>query len=63
MIGVGNYAQKRALCALKSAGLDSEVNVKVIMHPSPANPAANRGWGGIVDRQLTEMGLDQCLDE
>ena len=28
-----------------------------ILHPSPASPAANRGWDEAVDRQLADYGL------
>lgn len=34
-----------------------EVHVSCIMHPSPVNPAANKGWAGIVTSQLEELGL------
>ena len=29
-----------------------------ILHPSPANPRANRDWTGIVERELAEMGIE-----
>jgi single-strand selective monofunctional uracil DNA glycosylase len=41
VIGVGKYAQKRALKAL--AGLD--VDITTCWHPSPASPLANRNDG------------------
>ena len=41
VIGVGKYAEKRALLALK--GLDVEITT--CWHPSPASPLANRNDG------------------
>ena len=28
-----------------------------VLHPSPASPAANRGWGEAATRQLVELGV------
>jgi single-strand selective monofunctional uracil DNA glycosylase len=53
VIGVGKFAADRALAAL--AG--KPVQIGVIPHPSPANPAANRGWLPQVDAALAEHGL------
>jgi single-strand selective monofunctional uracil DNA glycosylase len=54
-IGIGNYAQSRLLRAC--AG--TEVRVDRILHPSPASPAANRGWAGTVTARLLELGVWQ----
>lgn len=54
VIGIGTFAQVRAVAALA----ESDVGVARIAHPSPANPAANRGWEALVDRQLAELGVD-----
>ena len=43
LIGVGKWAQQQAQQLVHRCGLDMEV--LSIPHPSPANPAANRGWG------------------
>lgn len=42
VIGVGKWAESRAQAVVDSAGLSC--GVASIPHPSPANPAANRGW-------------------
>ena len=42
VIGVGKWAESRAQAVVDSAGLTCRV--ASIPHPSPANPAANRGW-------------------
>ncbi|MEY4576000.1 MAG: hypothetical protein RL701_703 [Pseudomonadota bacterium] len=53
VIGVGKFAEERAQAVL--AG--SDVRVATIPHPSPANPAANRGWLPLVDAALKPLGL------
>ncbi len=54
VIGVGKFAEDRARAVL--AG--TTVQVAGILHPSPASPAANRDWAGVVVGQLKEMGID-----
>lgn len=53
VIGVGGFAEQRARVALEGVGLE----VGTILHPSPASPAANRGWEEEVERQLAELGV------
>jgi single-strand selective monofunctional uracil DNA glycosylase len=53
IIGVGDFAAKRAGEALDGGGL----GIGRILHPSPANPLANRDWPGIAAGQLRELGL------
>ena len=53
VIGVGKFAEDRVRTAL--AGMDLEMGR--ILHPSPANPAANRGWAEQVHRDLEELGF------
>jgi single-strand selective monofunctional uracil DNA glycosylase len=53
VIGVGKFAEDRARSALSDHG----VNFGRILHPSPASPAANRGWLEQAERQLAEMGI------
>lgn len=53
LIAVGGFAEKRATEAL--AGLD--VRIGKILHPSPASPAANRGWAEQATTQMTEQGV------
>jgi single-strand selective monofunctional uracil DNA glycosylase len=54
VIGVGAYARKQAERALSG----STVKVGSILHPSPASPAANRGWAPQAEKELTALGLD-----
>ena len=53
LVGVGRFAAERAAAA---AG-DLELPLGCILHPSPANPDANRDWEATVERQLGELGL------
>ena len=53
LIGVGGFAARRAE-RLYSQG---PLKVARILHPSPANPAANRNWQRLVTRQLQQLGL------
>jgi single-strand selective monofunctional uracil DNA glycosylase len=54
VIGIGRFAHDRCLAALE--GMD--VRVGRMTHPSPANPAANKGWQDIVEREFEEMGIE-----
>jgi single-strand selective monofunctional uracil DNA glycosylase len=56
VIGVGKFPQSRAQTALQNAGLGN-VRVESILHPSPVNPTANKGWREVVHRQLGELGV------
>lgn len=53
IVGVGGFAQKRAQEAL--ANMD--IRHGKVLHPSPASPAANRGWADAAVKQLTEQGI------
>jgi single-strand selective monofunctional uracil DNA glycosylase len=53
VVGVGNFAEARARLSL--AG--TEIPVGRILHPSPASPAANRGWAEQAARQLAALGV------
>jgi single-strand selective monofunctional uracil DNA glycosylase len=51
-IGVGGFAEQR-LQALSRDGM----RVGRVLHPSPASPAANRGWAPQATRQLEAQGV------
>jgi single-strand selective monofunctional uracil DNA glycosylase len=61
LIGVGGFAEKRLRAIVEGDGLDSplarRLHIGQILHPSPASPAANRGWSDAVDRRLADYGL------
>ncbi len=52
VVGIGNFAAARAKDAL-----DGEVKLGSIPHPSPASPAANRGWAEQAEKRLRELGI------
>ena len=52
VVGVGGFAEARARLAFGDA-----VRIGRILHPSPASPAANRGWAEAATRQLIELGV------
>lgn len=53
LVAIGGFAEKRAEAALE--GLP--VRVGKILHPSPASPAANRGWAEQASKQLAEQSI------
>ncbi len=53
IIGVGRFAETRARKALDG----HEPRIGTILHPSPASPAANRGWASTVESQLEGLGI------
>uniref|UniRef100_A0A8D0B6F4 Single-strand-selective monofunctional uracil-DNA glycosylase 1 n=2 Tax=Salvator merianae TaxID=96440 RepID=A0A8D0B6F4_SALMN len=55
VIGVGRFAEQRARKALSAAGIS--VRVEGVMHPSPRNPQANKGWDAVIKAKLEELGV------
>ena len=53
ILGVGRFGEERARAVLGNA-----VKIGHILHPSPASPAANRGWAPQVERQLADLGIE-----
>jgi single-strand selective monofunctional uracil DNA glycosylase len=53
LIGIGDFAAKRARIALKGM----EIRFGQVLHPSPASPAANRDWPGAATNQLKKLGV------
>ena len=53
VIGVGKFAEARATTALE--GVD--VVIGRVLHPSPASPAANRGWAQQAAQELKAAGI------
>jgi single-strand selective monofunctional uracil DNA glycosylase len=53
LIGVGAFAQKRA----EEACAGMPIKFGKILHPSPASPAANRGWARQIEEELTQQGV------
>ena len=59
-MGVGSYAQQRGRCALREF-TEWRVEVGMVTHPSPINPAANKDWSALATGQLREMGLEEVV--
>ena len=59
VVGFGAFAAKRAqlvIDAMRAAvEADALPNVLQVLHPSPASPAANRGWAPQIDRALAHV--------
>jgi single-strand selective monofunctional uracil DNA glycosylase len=55
LIGVGGFAEDRLSRA--AVACESKAMVGRVLHPSPASPAANRGWAEAATRQLKEQGV------
>ncbi len=53
VVGIGAFAEERARRALA----DLNVPVGRMLHPSPASPAANRGWREQAERDLRALGV------
>jgi single-strand selective monofunctional uracil DNA glycosylase len=53
VVGVGAFARERADAAAEKSG----ARTGQILHPSPASPAANRGWAAAAEKQLVELGV------
>ncbi len=53
VIGIGAFAARRAAPIAEAA----IVRCAKVPHPSPASPAANRGWPGIFDAALRDIGV------
>lgn len=54
VLGVGAFAEARARAALGADG----PRIGGILHPSPASPAANRGWAAQAQRALEQLGIE-----
>ena len=51
LVGVGGFAQARG------AAVAGKVKLGGMLHPSPASPAANRGWSAAATKQLVALGI------
>ncbi|XP_067686071.1 single-strand selective monofunctional uracil DNA glycosylase-like [Haliotis asinina] len=56
IVGVGKFAYDRARKVIGMNRIDG-IRTECIMHPSPINPAANKGWSDIVRKQLQDLDL------
>jgi len=60
-IGIGAFAERCLRGVVEGDRVDSalarRIQVAQILHPSPASPAANRGWSDAVDRTFAQLGV------
>lgn len=54
-VGIGGFAEKCLIRLNKEKPL--ALKIGKVLHPSPASPAANRGWSEAAERQLVEQGI------
>ena len=57
IIAVGRVVNERLIKVRQKFSLD--INIHFLMHPSPANPAANKGWSEIAEKSLSELNIFQ----
>ncbi|MDI9403746.1 MAG: single-stranded DNA-binding protein [Limnohabitans sp.] len=57
IIGVGAFASDRAREALRVSVPAIDLPIATVLHPSPASPAANRGWDAAARKQLVACGF------
>lgn len=55
VIGVGGFAEEKLSRAVE--GLKLPAKLGRVLHPSPASPAANRGWAEAATKQLLQQGV------
>lgn len=55
LVGVGDFAVKRAHAIAEK--MEKPPRIGQILHPSPASPAANRGWAEKATEQLVQLGV------
>jgi single-strand selective monofunctional uracil DNA glycosylase len=52
LVGIGDFAARRA-----TEVFSNSLRIGKILHPSPASPAANRGWAALAEQQLKNLGI------
>jgi len=62
VVGVGAFARQKleALFGVAVAGPDGfhrPTDIGTVLHPSPASPAANRGWASAAEKQFLAQGI------
>ncbi len=57
IIGVGAFAEKQLKTMVSEHLPNYKGVIGKVLHPSPASPAANRGWAEAANKQLREQGV------
>jgi single-strand selective monofunctional uracil DNA glycosylase len=61
VVGIGRFAEdraRRALGAGASGDAPGGLRLGCVLHPSPASPAANRGWAEAAEETLRGLGVE-----
>jgi single-strand selective monofunctional uracil DNA glycosylase len=56
LVGIGKFTEQRLRVLREDVGWQ-EMKVAGILHPSPANPLANRGWAALTADRLISLGI------
>jgi single-strand selective monofunctional uracil DNA glycosylase len=57
VIGIGKFAEKRINVACRKQLEAGLIRSGTVIHPSPASPAANRGWAEAAVKRMQEYGI------
>ena len=57
VIGIGAFAEGRIAGVIDGAGAPRSPKIGRILHPSPANPRAQKDWAGQARRELEALGV------
>lgn len=57
ILGIGKFAEQRINLACRTEIEAGKFKSGTILHPSPASPAANRGWSAAAEKKMREYGL------
>ena len=57
VLGIGKFAEQRINSALETEISAGKIKSGTILHPSPASPAANRGWAEAAVKKMRLYGL------
>jgi len=57
VIGIGKFAESRVRRVIESMDFSPPPQTASVLHPSPASPAANRGWEEAALKRMKELGV------
>ncbi|MDC7226452.1 MAG: single-stranded DNA-binding protein [Spirochaetales bacterium] len=57
VLGIGKFAETRINTAMKTEVETGKIKSGTVLHPSPASPAANRGWAEAATKKMRTYGL------
>ena len=60
IVGLGRFAETRAKKVVND-NLIKDAEVSFLIHPSPASPAANKGWNDLAYKSLTDSKVIELM--